>query len=95
MNIKRSSLFKEQFKEIIFYIAQDKKYAAKNFKDKLNKEIDNLIHFPYKYRTSYYYNDINIRDMIFEGYTIVYRINKNTIEILEIFNKNKPVEESI
>jgi hypothetical protein len=32
------------------------------------------------------------RDMIFEGYTIIYKIDKktDTIQILEIFNKNLP-----
>ena len=34
----------------------------------------------------------NIRDMIYKGYTIIYRIRpiKKKIEILRIFNKNKP-----
>ena len=35
----------------------------------------------------------NIRDMTFKGYTIIYRINikKDLIEIIRIFNKNKPI----
>ncbi len=28
--------------------------------------------------------------MIFKGYTIIYRIHQNAIEILQIFNKNQP-----
>ena len=36
--------------------------------------------------------DKNIRDMTHKGYTVIYEVNfdKNTIEILQIFNRNKP-----
>ena len=93
MEIKRTQLFKKQFRELIFHIAEDKKVASKKFKNELNDTIDNLTNFPYKYRSSCYYDDDNIRDMIFKGYTIIYRISqeKELIEILEIFNKNTPV----
>jgi hypothetical protein len=36
---------------------------------------------PYAYRKSIYFNDKNIRDLIFKGYTIVFRITENKIEI--------------
>ncbi|SFV51727.1 hypothetical protein MNB_SV-3-884 [hydrothermal vent metagenome] len=41
---------------------------------------------PYKYRKSYYFSDDNIRDYIFKGYVIPYRveINKNRLTILGI-----------
>jgi plasmid stabilization system protein ParE len=44
------------------------------------------------YRQSQYFNDKNIRDMAHKGYTIIYRIRpiKKEIEILRVFNKNKP-----
>lgn len=42
---------------------------------------------PYKYRKSFYYDDINVRDMIFKGYTIPYLIDEknNKIVLLDIF----------
>jgi hypothetical protein len=46
---------------------------------------------PYKYRKSYYYNDERIRDMVFRGYTIIYKISGEFIIIVEIFNQNLPV----
>ncbi len=97
MQITRTQSFKKQFRDIIFYIAKDKKDAARNFKNKLNNSIDNLDNFPYKYRKSYYYDDENIRDMVFKSYTIIYRVNKdkNIIEILEIFNQNLPISKGI
>ncbi len=36
---------------------------------------------PYAYRKSIYFNDKNIRDLIFKGYTIVFLITENKIEI--------------
>ncbi|RLA76117.1 MAG: type II toxin-antitoxin system RelE/ParE family toxin [Epsilonproteobacteria bacterium] len=74
------------------HIANDKITASKEFKQDLNKQIADIPNFPYKYRKSIYFNDENIRDMIFKKYTINYEIdlNQNTIFIFSIFNKNKP-----
>ena len=90
LRIERTERFKRQFREIIFYIAKDKKSASKNFKDTLDKAIDEIRSFPYKYRKSIYFDNENIRDMIFRGYTIVYEIFDDKIEIITIFNQNKP-----
>jgi len=90
MVIIRTDCFKKQLREIVFYIVRDKKEASKNFRYELNTTIDNLVNSPYKYRQSIYYENKNIRDMTFHGYSIIYRIDKqkNSIEILEIFNRN-------
>jgi len=92
MHINRSPRYKNDLFQILDYIAQDKMSASENFKNELDALIDDLPHFPHKYRKSKYFNDENIRDMIYVGYTIVYRIDfeKDTIDIIRIFNKNKP-----
>jgi len=92
MQINRSSKYLSELFDILEYIARDKISASINFKENLDKQIDNLIVFPYKYRKSIYFKDKNIRDMTFKGYTIVYRVKprKEEIEILRIFNMNKP-----
>jgi len=92
MQIIRTNLFRQQLKNILFYIAKDKLSASKIFMLQLDMQIQNLVNFPYKFRQSYYYNDENIRDMVFKGYSIIYRIKQEdkVIEILEIFNKNLP-----
>jgi plasmid stabilization system protein ParE len=90
MQINRSKKFKDEFKGIVLFIAQDKKTSAKDFKNSINKVIDNLINFPYKYRKSIYFNDKNIRDMVFRGYTVIYEVKENSIEVMSIFNQNKP-----
>ena len=97
MRVRRSLLFKEQFRYAVLHIAKDKKSAAREFKNSLNKVIDNIPTFPYKYRQSYYHSDNTIRDMTYKGYTVVYKIDeeKELIEILEMFNKNLPSREEI
>ena len=91
MRIKLDGKFKRNFQVIFEYIARDKLSAAKHFKKELFEQIDNLVNFPYKYRKSYYFNDENVRDMTFKGYTVVYEIkpDEQIIEILDIFNRNK------
>ena len=93
MQVIRTKKFIKLLQNILDYIAKDKLSAAIKFKKEVDEQIDYLTNFPYKCRFSYYYNNENIRDMIFKGYTIIYRISqeKQLIEILEIFNKNTPV----
>ena len=90
MQIKRTTLFKKQFRQIVFFIAKDKGLASKSFKNELNKNMEELIHFPYMYKPSIYYENKEVRDMTFKGYSIIYRVDelKKIIEIVEIFNKN-------
>ena len=91
MQIIYRPTFEFNLLRIIDFIVTDKPKASVNFANELEKLIFNLPNFPYKNRQSIYFNDENIRDMVFKGYTIVYKINiqKNLIEILDIFNQNK------
>ena len=79
--------FLNSLDEILDYIALDSLNRAINFNRQLQKVINNIPNMPYKYRKSLYYNDEDIRDMIFKGYTIPYLIDsgKNLIVILDIF----------
>lgn len=92
MKIIRTQEYQKELLVILKHIAKDKITASKKFKEDLNKQINKIPDFPYKYRRSYYFDDDNIRDMTFKAYTINYEIdlNKNTIFILSIFNMNKP-----
>ena len=92
MRINRSARYKNNLFQILDYIAQDKLGASENFLNELDKLINNLPNFPFKFRKSRYFDSENIRDMVYKGYTVIYRINeaKNTIDIVRIFHKNKP-----
>ncbi len=78
-------LFKESFlkrlENQIEYISLDSPKRARKFKNDLLNRIKEIPDNPYKYRKSIYFENQNIRDLIFKGYTVVFRINENQIEI--------------
>ena len=90
MQIIETDKYKKQLKEIVFYIKKDKVTASIEFVKSLKENVNNVTNFPYKYKKSIYYENENIRDMTFEGYTIVYEVFEDKIEIMTIFNQNKP-----
>ncbi len=84
MKIEYSPKFIDSFTEIWDFISKDSKNRADNFKLELKKQIEDLPFMPFKYRKSIYFDDENIRDLIFKGYTIVYKIDKKADKILII-----------
>ena len=92
MQISKLRRYKNQLTIILKHIAKDKVSASEDFYINLNETIEEIPNFPFKYRKSIYFDNDNIRDMTFKGYTIIYRINikKDLIEVIRIFNKNKP-----
>ncbi len=87
MKIIKDDYFKQQLAIIVLFIADDSKTRARNFKNILYKRLKTLDEFPYKFRKSKYYNDNNIRDYIFMGYTIPYLVDEkhDVIVVLDIF----------
>jgi len=91
MQIKLDKKFEINFNTILEFIAKDKLSASKSFRKNLFEQIKNLPNYPYKYRKSFYFDNDEIRDMTFKGYTIIYEIDLegNSIIILNIFNRNQ------
>ena len=85
MMIIRDTFFSKQLYNVLKMIAGDKVSAARLFEKELNKKIKNLIDFPYRCRASYYFDDKAYRDLIYKGYTLIYKVEKERIIILEIF----------
>jgi len=78
MKIVKTRDYLESLKEVLRYIAQDKKSAALSFNKTLNKKISDLKDFPFMYKVSLYFDDEYIRDMTHKGYTIPYEVNLDT-----------------
>lgn len=89
MNIRKSDRFHSELQQILVYIAQDKKTAAKSFTNQLEKTLTSLPLQPFRYRQSHSFGDERIRDLIFRGYTIPYLVNQHEIIILGIYNSNE------
>jgi len=82
-----NALFEETLVSIIHYIMKDSVTASIIFEEELFEHLADLAHFPYKFRESFYYEDEQIRDYIFKGYTIPYLIDEenDVLVVLDIF----------
>lgn len=87
MKILRKKEYTTALKIIIKYISKDSKNRALNFKSQLDKQINNLENFPYKFRQSKLHNDVNVRDMTYKGYSIIYFVEEvqDRISVVDIF----------
>ena len=88
MKIVRSKKYTKSLQEALKFISLDSGQRALNFKHELDEQVNNLDYMPFKFRQSIYFEDKNIRDLIFKGYTIVYKIDeeKKIITIVGIRN---------
>ena len=57
------------------YIYKDKPRAAFKFRKDLLKNIKKDLKQPFHYKKSRYFDNENIRDYVFKGYTSVYKID--------------------
>ena len=81
MKIIYKESFINRFENQLDFIAEDKLSAARKFKKELLERIKEIPSNPYRFRKSIYFENVLIRDLIFKGYTIVFRINEDQIEI--------------
>ncbi len=89
MKIVFKKEFVDKLSSQLDYIAKDSITRANTFKTELLIKLNVLINFPFSCRKSIYFDDNNIRDLIFKGYTIVYRINKDRIEVFGLIKYQK------
>jgi len=87
MQIIRDKNYISNLDSILDFIAKDSYNKALVFLNKLDQKINSIPGMPYKSRQSLYYQNDDIRDLIFKGYTIPYLIDhdKNQIVVLDIF----------
>lgn len=90
MHVVKTQRFFLELETILDFIAKDSFKRAVLFKSKLDDKILAIEFFPYKHRKCTKSKDDNLRDLIFHGYVIPYRVNiaKDKIEIIGIFSVN-------
>ena len=74
--------------KIAKFIAFDSKVRANAFMDSVERAYFSLVDMPYKCRKSINFNDENVRDLVFKGYVLPYRIKGDFIYILGIYKEN-------
>jgi len=82
MLIVKRQKFNDELKVILRFIALDSKPNAKSFKNQLISKINALDNMPFKFRQSIYFEDKNIRDLIFKGYVVAYKIEESKARIV-------------
>lgn len=85
MRIVYEVQFATQLKEIVSFIGRDNPSAARSFRKNLKHRIEQLPDNPLACRQSAYFTDANLRDLIFLGYTAIFRITDDEIRLLDIF----------
>ncbi len=80
--------FKREFKDIFDYISNDSENRAYEFMNGLLEKFDLIEDSPYAFRKSTQFDNENIRDFIFKGYTIPYLIEDDIILVLGIYKSN-------
>jgi plasmid stabilization system protein ParE len=93
MKIVFKDTFLNRLESQIEYISLDSRTRAVKFKSDLFKKIKEIPQRPHSYRKSIYYEDETIRDLIFKGYTIVFRLTEKSIEVFGFVKfQNEPTD---
>ncbi len=81
MKINLRESFQSRLLRQLEYISKDNPSAARKFKNDLLSAINSLPQRAWTCRKSIYFDDEQIRDLVFKGYTIVFSITDNTIDV--------------
>jgi len=93
MKIVFKDTFLNRLESQIEYISLDSRTRAVKFKSDLFKKIKEIPQRPHSYRKSIYFEDETIRDLIFKGYTIIFRLTEKSIEVFGFVKfQNEPTD---
>jgi len=81
MKISYKKSFQNRLNRQLKYIAQNSPVNARKFRDALKQRIESVRDNPYKCRQSIYFDDNTIRDLVFKGYVVVYKIRDESIDV--------------
>ena len=95
MRLRILKSFGDKLNDQVNYIAQDKPGAARKFKSDIIKRIKEIPKMPYACRKSIFFDREDIRDLMFKGYIVVYKVDKDN-GFITVFGftkyKNEPFE---
>ena len=86
MKVSWSNRALKSLASIYRYIEEDSPSAANQTIDRIIKRGDSLASFPQLGRIVEHYNRPNIRELIENPYKIIYRVQKDEIQIIDVFH---------
>ncbi len=75
MKLRILKSFGDKLNDQVDYIAQDKPSAARRFKSEILARIKEIPKMPYANRKSIFFDREDVRDLIFKGYIVVYKVD--------------------
>jgi len=88
MRLRILTSFGDKLNDQVKYIAKDKPAAARKFKSEVIKRIKGIPKMPYANRKSIFFDREDIRDLVFKGYVILYKINTEN-QTIDVFGFTK------
>lgn len=82
MKIIYDSNFCLDLDKIVDFIAKDSTQRAENFQKDVFFHIEKIPFMPFGYPKNRYFDDEKIRNLIFKGYIIVFKIDKQNAQII-------------
>jgi plasmid stabilization system protein ParE len=91
LRIKLTIEFNYDLKDLVEFISRDKPLAARKFKSEVVKSIKKDLKQPFLFKKSIYFEDENIRDYVFKGYTVVFKVDValETVVVVAILKHRK------
>jgi toxin ParE1/3/4 len=83
----------ENLEQIFRYIARDSHHYAILFVKRILAIVWQIHHFPESGRVVPEYNQMTLRERIYQNYRIVYRIKDHGIEVVAISHAAKPLQD--
>ena len=85
MRLVKTRLYIQRLQAILKFIALDNPHAALSFERELQAKLELIKNQPLMCRSSHYLNHEVYRDLIHQGYTIIYKVEQDAIVLLDIF----------
>ena len=76
----------EDLRELYAYIARDSEMYASGFVERIILAVERLLEHPKVGRVVPESNDENIRELLFQRYRIIYRLQNDNIELLSVIH---------
>ena len=88
MKIIFKSDFESRLNEILDFIANHSISVATKFHAELYEQIAKIPQMPFRFRKNELVDDKNVRDLIFKGYVVVFKVESKKIIVLTIYKHN-------
>lgn len=85
MKLVRKQSYIRRLHGILRYIALDKPATAVNFERQLNARLELVKDNPWMCRPSRHIANELYRDLIYQGYTLIYKVEAENLLLLDIF----------